>query len=108
MGWTVEFSGDWLGRLVYAFQVAALLAVLLFVVLPLDSSASVPLALLFALLAFTAAFGLRRTTSDGDGQNRVGTAEDITYDPFADPGQAARDRWEKAIRRLPGRDDERD
>jgi len=108
MGWSIDFSGNWLRRFVYAFQLAALLAVLLFVVLPLDSSASVPLALLFALLAFTAAFGLRRTTADDDEQNRLGTAEDITYDPFADPGQAARDRWEKAVDRLPGGDDERD
>ncbi|NEU56030.1 hypothetical protein [Halorussus sp. MSC15.2] len=108
MGRTIEFSGGWFRLLLYAFQLAALLLVLLFVVLPLDSSASVLLASLFGLLAAVTAFGLWRTTTDSDGRTSLGTAEDITYDPFADPGQAARDRWEKAVRRLPGGDDERD
>ncbi|UPV74839.1 hypothetical protein M0R89_01920 [Halorussus limi] len=104
---TIEFSGSWLRLLLYAFQLAALLLALVFVALPLDSSASVLLASLFALLVAVTALGLRRTT-DSDGRNGLGTAADITYDPFADPGQAARDRWEKSVRRLPDGDDERD
>ncbi|MFC4548695.1 MULTISPECIES: hypothetical protein [Halorussus] len=108
MGRAFEIPGDWLSRFLYASQLAALLLALLFVAFPLDGLASIALAFLFALLVVVAVVGVWRTTTDGDGPNRVGTAEDITYDPFADPGQAAKDRWEKAVRRLPGGDDERD
>lgn len=105
---TFELSGDVLSRALYVSQLAALLVVLLSVVFSLDGLASVALALLFASLLVAVAVGLWRSGDDDDGQGRLGTAEDITYDPFADPGQAARDRWEKAVRRLPGSDDERD
>ena len=106
MGWRIEVSGDTLARLVYALQLAALVAVVAFVVSPFGSSANLPLAVLFGVLVVTTAVGAWRARTDGDGGTRVGTAEDITHDPFADPGQAARDRWEKAVRRLPGDDED--
>lgn len=102
----IDSAGGWLRLLLYAVQLAALAAVLLFVAPPLDSAAGAAFALLFAALVAATVFGLWRRKSD-DGPTRAGTVEDITYDPFADPGQAARDRWEKAIQRLPG-GDERD
>lgn len=105
---TVEFSGDWLSFVLYAFQLAALLGVLLFVVVPLDTPASLMFAFLFASLVAVTAVGLWRARTDSDGPQQPGTAEGITHDPVADPGQAAKDRWEQAVRRLPGRDDERD
>ena len=108
MGNTLELSGDSLSRFLYALQLAALLFGLLFVALPIDGPVDVLLAGLLATLATATAIGLWRTTTDSEGRTRLGTAEDITYDPFADPGQAARDRWERAVRRLPGEDDERD
>ncbi|UPW01258.1 hypothetical protein M0R88_03915 [Halorussus gelatinilyticus] len=76
--------------------------------LPLDGAASVALAVLFGSLVTVTAFGLWRKRTDDDGFAHLGTLEDITYDPFADPGQAARDRWEKAVGRLPDEDDERE
>lgn len=103
----IELLGDSLSRFVYAFQIVALVLVLI-VVLPLDSIAGVPLAVLFALLMAATAYGLWRSGTDSDGGGHPGTAEDITYDPFADPGQAAKERWEKTVRRLPGGDDERE
>ena len=108
MGRAFEIPGGALSRVLYASQLAALLLALIFVALPIDGFAGVLLAFLFASLVVVAVVGLWRTTTDGDGPNHLGTAEDITYDPFADPGQAAKDRWEKAVRRLPGGDDERD
>ncbi|MUV58872.1 hypothetical protein [Halogeometricum sp. CBA1124] len=102
---TVDLSGDSLARFLYASQLTALLLVVFFVV---DGVAGVAVAVLFASLSAAAAVGLWRTVRDREGGERLGTADDITYDPFADPGQAARDRWEKAVRRLPGGDDERD
>ena len=108
MGRSIEFSGDPPSLFVCVFQLVGLLLAFLFVALPLDGSASILLAFLFGSLVVVSALGLWRTTTDSDGQTHLGTAEDVTYDPFADPGQAAKDRWEKAIRRLPGGDDGRD
>jgi hypothetical protein len=108
MGWTIELSGDSLSRFRYTFQLAAFLLLVLYVAFPLDGPARVLLAVLFASQVAVTAVGLWRTTTDGDGPEQPRTAEDITHDPFADPGQAARDRWEQAVRRLPGRDDDRD
>lgn len=108
MGRAIESAGGWLRLLLYAVQLAALAAVLFFVVLPLDSAAGAAFALLFASLVAATVFGLWRRNPGDDGPTRAGTVEDITYDPVADPGQAARDRWEKAVRRLPGSDDKRD
>ena len=104
----LEISGDSLSRLLYASQLVALLLALLFVAFPLDSSASVPLAVLFASLLIITTVGLWRKRTGKAGGTHLGTAEDITYDPVADPGQAAKDGWKKAVRRLPGGDDERD
>jgi hypothetical protein len=108
MGRRIELSGDSLGHFLYALQLVGLLLVLLFVAFPLDGLAGLLVAFLFASLVGATAFGLWRRRTDSDGQRGLGTAEDITYDPFADPGQAARDRWERAVRRLPGEDDEGD
>jgi hypothetical protein len=102
-----ELSGDSLSRLLYASQLAALLLALLVVAFPLDSVASVLLAILFASLVLTTAVGLWRKQTGRTSGTHFGP-EDITYDPFADPGQAAKDRWKKTVRRLPGGDDEQD
>ncbi|WP_135851221.1 sodium/proton-translocating pyrophosphatase [Halorussus salinus] len=108
MARSIEFSGGSLGLLVCGFQLVALSLLLVFVALPLDDTASVALAFLFGSVAVAAVVGLWRTATGDDEGTHLGTPEDITYDPFADPGQAAKDRWEKAVRRLPGEDDERD
>ena len=108
MGLSIDISGDSLGLFFYAFQLVALVAVSLFVVLPLDGPARIALAFLFASLAIAMAVGLWRKRTGRDGFRHLGRLEDITYDPFADPGQAAKDRWEKAVRRLPDGDDEQD
>jgi hypothetical protein len=105
---SVEMSGGWLGRSVVAFQLTALLVALFFVIPRLDAAVGVLLGSLFALLALASAIATWRRATGRDDSGYLGTAEDITYDPIADPGQAARERWEKAVQRLPGRDDERD
>ncbi len=106
MGRDFEISGDLLSRLLYASQLAALLLALLFVALPLDSFASGLLAVLFALLVSIMAVGLWWEKTGKSGGTHLGMVEDITYDPFADPGQAAKDRWKKAVRRLPSGDEQ--
>lgn len=107
MGRTFPIPGDWLGCLLYGSQIAALVLVVLFVASPLDSVAGVALATLFALLTSAVAIGLWRWRTDRDGEH-LGTADDVTYDPIADPGQAAKHRWQKAARRLPGDEDDED
>lgn len=106
MGRGLEFVGRSLGRALYVLQLAVLLLVLLFVAPPLDTGWSILFAVPVVLLLIATAVGLWRQPADSDEQTHLGTADDITSDPFADPGQAAKDRWEKAIRRLPGEDDE--
>lgn len=104
---TIQLSGDVLSLLLYAFRLAALLLGLLFVVLPLDSPVSFLFAFPLASLASASVIGLWQSMTDSDGGEHLGTAEDITHDPFAAPGQAAKERWERAVRRLPD-DDEQD
>lgn len=104
---TVELSGRSLLYLFYASSLAALVAVIPLVVWPLDDLGSIALALLLASLVCTAVVGLWRRRTGREGEH-LGTAEDIAYDPIAYPGQAARYSWAKAVRRLPGGDDEED
>jgi len=106
MGRTVSLSGTWFSYLLYAFQLTTLALVLVFVVPTLQYPVNLFLGGLFAAVVFASGVALWRRATGQDEGSRLGTAEDITYDPFADPGQAARDRWEKAVRRLPGSDDE--
>ncbi|POG55560.1 hypothetical protein [Haloferax marisrubri] len=106
MGRTLELSGTWFSYLLYAVQLAVLALVLVFVVPALEYPADILLGGLFAVVILASVVALWRRATGHDGESRLGTAEDITYDPFADPGQAARDRWEKAVRRLPGSDDD--
>ncbi|ELK55389.1 hypothetical protein D320_04807 [Haloferax sp. BAB-2207] len=106
MGRTVSLSGTWFSYLLYAFQLTALALVLVFVVPALQYPVNLFLGGLFAAVVFASGVALWRRATGRDEGSRLGTAEDITHDPFADPGQAARDRWERAVRRLPGSDDE--
>ena len=103
----IELTGDSLTRVFYALQLAVIALFLLFAAVSLEWSVSAPLVALFVLLLAATAVGLWRRATGRDEGAHFGTAEDITYDPFGDPGQAARHNWEKAVRRLPG-DDERD
>lgn len=105
---TIEITGESLGRFFYAFTLAALLLTLSFVVLPSDSFATVLVAFLVALVVAMTVVSLWRRRTDGSGYTHLGAAEDIAWQPYADPGQGARDRWEKAIRRLHDEKDERD
>ncbi|MFC7136374.1 hypothetical protein [Halobaculum litoreum] len=104
---SLEPSGARLRLLLYVSQAAALAAAVVVVVAGAAGPVGLLLAALFAATAVATAVALRRGQGD-DGPAVLGTAEDITYDPVADPGQAAKRRWDRAVRRLPGRDDERD
>ncbi|SEV92760.1 hypothetical protein [Halobacterium jilantaiense] len=105
---TVEMSGSSLLYVFYAVSVAGLVGVLAVAVWPLDDAASVAFAVLISGLVGSFAVGAWRQHTGRDSEH-LGTAEDIAYDPIAYPGHAAKDRWLKAVRRLPGRaDDESD
>jgi hypothetical protein len=102
---TAEISGDWLAYIFYGVSIAGLLVILSVVVWPLDGFADVAFAVLLVSLAIATAIGLWRRRTDRTGAH-LRTDEDIAYDPVAYPGQAARERWERAVRRLPGGDEE--
>jgi hypothetical protein len=53
--------------------------------------------ILVGLFAITLAVGLWRVRTGNHSSTHTGTAEDITYDPFSHPGQAAKHSWRKAI-----------
>ncbi|MFA9418161.1 hypothetical protein [Natrinema sp. HArc-T2] len=110
MGQIFGILNFWLSRLFYATQLAVLLLALIFVVAPFDNFtlSKFTSAILLALLAVATVVSLWRRRTDKGGETYSETTEDITHDPFADPGQAAKDRWVKAIRRLPGRENEDD
>lgn len=105
MGGTVER----LGRLLVYCYVAVTLAVIASFVatMPVDGFAGVALAVLFASLGVLLVVGLWRLRTGREGEH-LGTVEDIAYDPIAYPGDAAKHRWRKVVRRLPGEDDEED
>lgn len=105
MGRTVEVSGHALLYLFYASSLAALLSIIPFVLFPLDDLGSIALAVLLVSLVLAGIVGLWRRRTGREGSH-LGTAEDIAYDPIADPGQAAKHSWTRAVRRLPGGDDE--
>ena len=96
--------------LLYASTLAVVPPVLYFVVLPPDGLADVLVCVLFATLFPAVWADWRNWTRGGLREHPHCAADralpyDITYDPTADPGQAAKRQWLKAVRRLPGRDD---
>lgn len=99
---TLEISGN---SLLLFFEAVSLVALVVFVgpvVWPLDDATSVAPAGLFALLV-AAMWRSRRVE-----RSYLRSGYDISYDPVGAPGLAAKERWEKAVRRLPGRDGEND
>ena len=102
-----EISGDTLIYVFYGLSLAALAPLLASVAFPLDSFANVAFAALIALLLGAVVIGMWRRWTDREGEH-LGTAEDIAYDPFGDPGHGAKQSWENAVRRLPGGDDDED
>jgi len=101
MGRSLELSGS---ALLFVFEAVSLVALVVFVgpaLWPLDDPTSVALAGAFALalVALVAAMWRSRTVDD---VARL-SGYDIAWNPSAYPGQAAKERWEKAVRRLPGK-----
>jgi hypothetical protein len=107
MGRSVDISGTSIVYLFYAVSLPGLVAILAVVAFPFDDIGDAALAILIASLVLAGVVGAwRRRTGRED--EHLGTANDIAYDPTAYPGQAAKQRWLRAVRRLPGGDDEED
>ena len=101
----IEITGATLQYVFYAVTLAALVPLLAILVWPFDDAADLAVAALLLSLVIASVVGLWRRKTGRDPQH-LGTDEDIAWDPIAYPGQAAKDRWLKAVRRLPGDDDE--
>jgi hypothetical protein len=105
MSRSVDISGKSIVYLFYAVSLPGLVAILAVVAVPLDGIGDAALATLIVSLVLAGVVGAwRRRTGRED--EHLGTAEDLAYDPSAYPGQAAKQRWLRAIRRLPGGDEE--
>lgn len=107
---TVEISGRSLVYLFYAMSLAIVPVLAYFVVWPLDDPGSLFLTVLLAGLVLVALADLWYWRSGAAGEHLDAAAKrrmyDITYDPFGDPGQAAKDSWRKAVRRVREDDEE--
>jgi|GEM_PF-1559726 len=110
MARTVELSGRLLVYLFYAVSLAIVPVLAYFIVWPLDDVGSVFLTALLVGLVFVAMADLWYWRSGAAGEHLSTAAKrnlyDITYDPFGDPGQAAKDSWRKALRRTDTEDEE--
>ncbi|WP_121821367.1 hypothetical protein [Halostella salina] len=101
----IELSGSALVYLFYAVSAPVLVAIIGVLVWPPDTPANIALAVLILSILIAGVVGWRRRRAGKDAVH-LGTDEDIAYDPIAYPGQAAKQRWERAVRRLPDGDDE--
>ena len=104
MSRSLELSGR---ALLVVFEAVSLLALVLFVgpvLWPPEDPTGVALVALFALVVVGLVAALWRSRRVEGSYLRSGY--DISYDPVGDPGLAAKERWEKAVRRLPDREDE--
>lgn len=104
MSRSLEISGS---ALLFVFEAVTLVALVVFVgpaVWPPEDVTGIVLVALFALVVVGLAAAMWRSRSVEGSYLRSGY--DISYDPVADPGLAAKERWRDAVRRLPGREDE--
>jgi len=104
MSRSLEISGS---ALLFVLEAVTLVALVMFVgpaVWPPEDATGVALVVLFALVVVGLAAVMWRSRRVEGAYLRSGY--DISYDPVGDPGLAAKERWEKAVRRLPDGDDE--
>ncbi|MGB9964758.1 hypothetical protein [Halobacterium hubeiense] len=60
-----------------------------------------------AALAVVALVAAMRRSRSADAAS-LDSGYDVAYDPVADPGQAAKQRWRRAVERLPGNGEDAD
>ena len=101
----IEISGAVLYYLLWAVTAIALVPLLIFQVSPLGGPSNVALTILITSLLIAGGIGVWRRRTGRDPEH-LGTDEDIAWDPIAYPEQAAKQRWMRAIRRLPGDDED--
>lgn len=107
---SVELSGR---ALRVFFEAVSLVALVVFVgpaIWPPEDAAGVVLVALFCLVVVGLVAAMWRSRRVDGSYRRSGY--DISYDPVGDPGLAAKERWRKAVARLPekgdGSEDEED
>lgn len=105
MGRTFEVSGDSIVK--YLLYLPTTLAVVALTFAMPKEFGNLPLVVLFGGLTLATIVAVWREWA-GKELERPKTAEDITYDPFAYPGDMARHNWAKAVRRLPGWEEDDD
>jgi hypothetical protein len=112
MGRSVELSGAAIVYLFYAISLAVV-PVVAAAVWPLDDLTSLSVAVLLAALVLLVAADLWYWKRGGMSEHLTTAASrtllyDVTHHPDANPGQAAKQRWLAAVRRLPGGEDDGD
>jgi len=90
--------------LIFVAMAGPLVAITLIMIPKVDALADLPLVVFFASLAIIFVVGQWRKRTDKEDEHPR-TAEDVAYNPLA-PGQMAKENWRKAIRRIPGGDED--
>lgn len=106
MGREIDISGKHVGLFYYAFTLALVLFFAVFAAAAIDSLAEVLVALPVVLLVSVWAVRRWWRASDRTGSYYLSREEGFVYDPFSNPGHAAKDTWAKAISQLPDEDED--
>ncbi|WP_256296967.1 hypothetical protein [Haloarchaeobius salinus] len=103
-----DISGDWVRRVLFAVTVGGLFLVVVLPALQVGGLVGVAVAVLLSMLATVVAVGVWLSLTGRAVGPVMGTPWDITDDPYAFPGQRAKERWLRAVQRLPDGEEEED
>jgi len=90
--------------LIFVVMAGPLVAITLIMIPQVEGVSDLPLVIFFGSLAIIAVVGVWRKLTDRDDEHPR-TAADVAYNPLS-PGEMAKDNWRKAIRRIPGDEDD--
>ncbi|WP_440989068.1 hypothetical protein [Haloarchaeobius baliensis] len=103
---SVEITGRHARLALFGVTVAGLAMAVVLVGVSVGGTRGVAVAALLSGVAVLVAVGSWRSLTGKAVGPVMGTPWDITYDRYAFPGQAAKDRWLRTVHRLPDGDEE--
>ena len=105
---SVEITGRHARLALFGVTVAGLLLVVVLVAISVGGPRGVAVGAVLSPVAVLVAVGSWRSLTGKARGPVMGTPWDITHDRYAFPGQAAKERWLRAVQRLPDGDEAAD